>query len=138
MKRKIYTSFILLTLAACASEADGVIETSVSKIFKTEINVYISNGKRQCLNNALPINVTKSYLVNAGIEVSAESCGLLNGVMYSSVCGGSTGQVHVFTIDETNLDKAKTLGFDELSNTPKGIIPVECESFGSAKSGRKF
>lgn len=138
MKHKIYTSFILLTLAACASDADSVIETNVSKIYKAEINVYISNGKRQCEKNALPIETTKGYLINAGIGVSAQSCGLLNGLVYSSVCGGSTGQVHVFTIDQSQLDKAKSLGFAELSETPKGIIPVKCGSFDSSGTSRTY
>ena len=138
MSRKVYAFSILLILAACASDADSVIESSVSTIFTTELNVYISNGQQQCFNSALPINTTKGYLTDAGIAVSAQSCGLLNGVMYSSVCGGSTGQVHVFTIDENNLDKAKDLGFDELSNTPKGIIPVNCNSFKVLSSGSGF
>lgn len=138
MNRKIYTPFILLILAACASDVESVDKISVSTMFTSEVNVYISNGKRQCLNFSLPIDTTKGYLTNAGIDVSAQSCGLLNGVMYSSVCGGATGQVHVFTIDEANLDKAKELGFDELDNTPKGVIPVKCESFNSPKSGSGF
>lgn len=138
MKHKIFTSFLLLTLAACASDADSVIENNISKIYKTDINVYISNGKKQCLSKALPMSVTKGYLDTAKINVSAQSCGVLTGIMYASVCGGPTGQVHVFTIDETDLNKAKALGFAELSETPNGIAPVECKSFGTSKSGPKF
>jgi tetrahydromethanopterin S-methyltransferase subunit H len=148
MNRKLYISFILLILVACASDADSLMETETietnpmeSKLTKantTDIEIYISNGKKQCLNNALSIDVTKGYLDTAGINVSAHSCGLLNGVMYPSVCGGATGQVHVFTIEKSDLDKAKVLGFTAVSETRKGIIPVECESFGSSKSGLKF
>ena len=138
MKSKYYTSFILLTLVACASGAESIVESSVSKMFKTEINVYISNGKQQCENNALPITVTKSYLVDAGIGISAQSCGILNGVMYASVCGGASGQVHIFTIDKNDLDKAKAIGFDDLSNTPNGIMPVDCRSFYSPRFKSRY
>ena len=76
-----------------------------------ELEVYISTGELQCQDTGQPISTTKRSLLDAGIDVKAESCGYLTGMMYASVCGGGTANIHIFTIDKSNAPLAKSLGF---------------------------
>jgi hypothetical protein len=77
----------------------------------TDIDVYISSGKLMCQDNALPLLVTKSYLLAANIAVKSESCGYLTEVAFAEVCGGATGELHIFTIDESDAMLAENIGF---------------------------
>jgi hypothetical protein len=79
--------------------------------FDTEVDVYISSGKLMCQDNALPLSVTKSYLLAANITVKSESCGYLTEVAFAEVCGGATGELHIFTIDESDAMLAENIGF---------------------------
>jgi hypothetical protein len=79
--------------------------------FDTEVDVYISSGKLMCQDNALPLSVTKSYLLAANITVKSESCGYLTEVVFAEVCGGATGELHIFTIDESDAMLAENIGF---------------------------
>jgi hypothetical protein len=62
-------------------------------------------------DNALPLSVTKSYLLAANIAVKSESCGYLTEVAFAEVCGGATGELHIFTIDESDAMLAENIGF---------------------------
>ena len=64
-----------------------------------------------CQDNALPLLVTKSYLLAANIAVKSESCGYLTEVAFAEVCGGATGELHIFTIDESDVILAENIGF---------------------------
>ena len=77
----------------------------------TDIDVYISSGKLMCQDNALPLAVTKSYLLAANIAVKSESCGYLTEVAFPEVCGGATGELHIFTIDASDAMVAENIGF---------------------------
>jgi hypothetical protein len=78
---------------------------------ETDIDVYISSGKLMCQDNALPLIVTKSYLLAANIAVKSESCGYLTEVAFAEICGGATGELHIFTIDESDAMLAENIGF---------------------------
>ncbi|MBU2917572.1 hypothetical protein KO505_06295 [Psychrosphaera sp. F3M07] len=123
MSRIAVIFFILISLAACACITDVPVTKEQKKA-----TVFISNGKTQCQDNALPINTTKRDLLAAGIDVMSQSCGVLTGRMYASVCGGQTGQVHLFVIDIANVEKAKALGFSQVDDTALGIREIECVS----------
>ncbi len=112
-----YLSF--LTLFALFSCNDDDKEKSV--------DVYISNGKLQCQDNAIPINTTKSYLTDAGIEFSEQSCGIINAV-YPAVCGGGTGQVHIYSISKDDINSATNIGFTEASTLEDGYQSTDCDS----------
>lgn len=92
------------------------------------IEVYISTGELQCQDNGLPISLTKGYLQEAGIEVKAESCGNLTLVDYPSVCGGETGKLHVFTINNSDSQVAENIGFTIPDSSVNGgeYAKVEC------------
>jgi hypothetical protein len=64
-----------------------------------------------CQDNALPLIVTKSYLLAANIAVKSESCGYLTEVAFAEICGGATGELHIFTIDESDAMLAENIGF---------------------------
>jgi hypothetical protein len=94
----------LLTIAGC-NESDSNNEID------NNIDVYISTGELQCQGNGLSIAETKSYLADADIEVTSESCGFLTQAAYPAVCGGGTGTLHVFTIDNRYSLVAENIGF---------------------------
>lgn len=125
MSRNFLMLLSLFTIASCVMAVDSKNQNPVS--------VVISNGKTQCQNNALPISITKNYLLDVGIEVRTQHCGILNGVMYPSVCGGRTGQLHVFTITRDNIIKAQELGFEALTHPKKEITEVSCDDFIGGK-----
>ncbi|MBH0016926.1 hypothetical protein JFJ09_05710 [Pseudoalteromonas arctica] len=93
-----------------------------------DIEVYISTGELQCQENGLSISVTKSYLLDANVEVKNESCGYLTQFTYAAVCGGGTGKLHVFTIDKTDSQVAKNIGFTipDSSVSEDDYIKLEC------------
>jgi hypothetical protein len=93
-----------------------------------DIEVYISTGELQCQENGLSISVTKSYLLDANVEVKNESCGSLTQVVYPTVCGGGTGKLHVFTIDKADTLVAENIGFTipDSSVSEDDYEKVEC------------
>lgn len=111
----------LVIIFGC-NESDSIDEVD------DNIEVYISTGELQCQENGLAILVTKSYLLDAGIEVKAESCGNLTEVKQLSVCGAGTGKLHVFTIDKSDSQVAGNIGFiiPDSSVSEDDYEKVEC------------
>lgn len=99
-----YLTILVLSITGCN-------DLNSNDLADNEIDVYISTGELQCQDNGLPISVTKNYLLNADIEVKAQSCGSLTGVSLLAVCGAATGKLHVFTIDEVHAQVAENIGF---------------------------
>tara|TARA_R110002167_G_scaffold179835_2_gene379763 strand:+ start:71109 stop:71462 length:354 start_codon:yes stop_codon:yes gene_type:complete len=91
------------------------------------VEVYISNGKLQCQDNAIPINITKSYLTNAGLDFLEQSCGIIN-AGYPTVCGGGTGQIHIYSISKNDINSATNIGFTEVSTLEDGYQSMDCGS----------
>jgi hypothetical protein len=111
-----YLPLILLpTLISCDQGSDN-------------IDVIISNGSLQCQDNAIPIETTKSYLTDAGIEVKDENCGIQLGVAVATVCGGPTAQIHIFSINQKDLIKAENIGFTDSSMLEEGFEIKACDS----------
>lgn len=112
-----YTAIFMsiLFLFACGSDAD--------------IEIYISTGKAQCLDNGLPIQETRQYLQDQGIEVKGEKCAVLTGIFYPAVCGAGTGDVHIFTIAESSLSRAQNIGFRAIRDldSSMGYMERKCE-----------
>jgi len=104
MKLNYLTLSVLIIISGCN-------ESELADEGDNDIDVYISTGELQCQGNGLSISLTKSYLQEAGIEVKAESCGSLTLLDYPAVCGGGTGKLHVFTIDNSDSQAAENLGF---------------------------
>lgn len=93
-----------------------------------DIEVYISTGELQCQDNGLDISVTKSYLLD--VKVKSESCGSLTEVDFIQECGGGTGNLHVFTIDESDMQVAEDIGFTipDSADPDDDYEKVECSA----------
>jgi hypothetical protein len=75
------------------------------------VEVAVADGSLQCESKSgKPIEVFRSRLINAGIEVFSEER-KPDGLMRIQKCGAPTGQHFVFKISAADLDKALSLGF---------------------------
>lgn len=120
MKINPLTFLILIIMFGCNAGTGSNEETNVE--------VVISNGKLQCQDNAISIGTSKSNLTDSGILVKQEGCGVQKGVDFPAVCGAATGQFHIFTISEDDLNKAENIGFISSSNFEEGFELVACNS----------
>lgn len=104
-------------------EVDGeFVGYDWSKGYATEcglsppVDVYKYKGSLQCqLGSGTDLTTMQQTLIDASIEViySRED---YDGLAYTAVCDAPNGKINVFTIREHQLDAAKALGFDLLSN----------------------
>jgi len=115
MKLKPFSLAVLFILFGCDSDDAEPI-----------VDVAISNGKLQCQENALPLETTKGYLLEAAVDVIAEYCGIENSPVVTE-CGATENQIHIFTINEKGLNKAENIGFIEASSLEDGYKIVDCE-----------
>lgn len=122
--KPIYLMLSLFIIISGCHKAEPKLEVS------GELEVYISTGELQCQDTGQPISTTKRSLLDAGIGIKAESCGYLTDMMYASVCGGGTGNIHIFTIDKSNAPLAESLGFTlgNNSTTQSNYDRTECSN----------
>lgn len=80
------------------------------------VEVYISKGDTQCNQDGLSLDEASSYLLDADISIAESNCGVITGVAFMSMCGAGTSNIYYFSIQESNLVKAKSLGFSALSS----------------------
>lgn len=97
-------------LGACAGPLQGAAEKSVS--------VYKSRGALQCEGPGLPVAELQRQLTDAGIRVSASSCGH-DGRMRPAMCGRPDGAIAIFDIPASKLDAAVALKFMPLERAPE-------------------
>ena len=116
LKNIFLFSGLLIFVIGCASghcrgrKVTG--ETSAARVL-----VFKTDGSRQCAKNSgiKPADMAKTM---DGIQVlSSES--RHDGKMRIQACGTSTGQINVYEISESDLEKAKALGFELLSPVEK-------------------
>lgn len=90
-------------------------EAYVAKLLAQEslenetIEVYKDDGKRQCFDFAIDLETMAKQL--EGIHIYDAKKDQI-GDAFPAVCGGDTGQVNVFTIKKSDLEKAQALGFE--------------------------
>lgn len=89
-------------LAACASAPPRAAESTVS--------IYKSRGGLQCENNAVAVSELEKQLKDAGIPVTASSCGH-DGRMRPQMCGRPDGRIAIFEIPKSKLEAAAALKF---------------------------
>ncbi len=78
---------------------------------KPTVEVYKYDGTLQCnRGKEIPLSRMAEELSANGIEVKASRKGH-DGLARIAVCGASTGNLNVFTIDTKSLPKAQALGF---------------------------
>lgn len=84
------------------------------------IEVYKSDASIQCGSDGISPEQMRGAL--EGIDVHDMRKGQLN-FMYPSVCGGQTGGINIFTINEKDWEYAQKLGFERLSADEVSLTP---------------
>lgn len=106
MKKYVF-GMMLAVLSGSCSAADGAT-----------ITVAKSNGARQCESGHVTVAAMKSQLTDNSIEVRSLACGT-DGLTRPAVCGAEAGQLNLYGIAAADLDKARGLGFQPLSDWPE-------------------
>lgn len=79
------------------------------------VEIYKYSGARQCEpDSGIPIWEMEQELINAGIDV-LDSNQSNDGQIYIALCGSPDGTINVFTIEESQVPLAETLGFSRLT-----------------------
>lgn len=90
-------------------------EAYVTKLLEQEslesetIEIYKDDGARQCFDFSIDLETMAKQL--DGIHIYHARKDQI-GDAFPVVCGGDTGQVNVFTIKKSDLEKAQALGFE--------------------------
>lgn len=116
MKMKAFAVLLTTALTACATA-----QTETTR-------VYISDGSKQCSKGSIPLNEHLALLTENKVDVARSFCGEFQGMAYMAVCGGPTGNIHVFDIELNDLANAKVLGFKETDKLRPSITikPKQC------------
>lgn len=93
-------------LTACASHSGSLKAPSRAA---THIEVYRSDNAIQCQGGGISPEAMQSEL--RGIQVFAARKDELRGVAFPSVCGGATGSINVYTIQQADQAAAEQRGF---------------------------
>ena len=93
-------------LTACASHSVSLKAPSRAA---TRIEVYRSDNAIQCQGGGISPEAMQREL--SGIQVFAARKDELRGVAFPSVCGGATGSINVYTIQQADQAAAEQRGF---------------------------
>lgn len=117
------TLAISCTTGPCRTHAQGgesvspnsVAPTSVAGATSAEqpakIKVYRTDGSKQCEpNSGISLEKAKKELEALKITVFFEAS-TKDGGMHATVCGGATGNIHVFQILDSDFEAAKKKGY---------------------------
>lgn len=96
----------------------------------TYVDVYKSQGSRQCENGGVPLAEMQRQLQAANIPVVNSACGT-DGRMYPSFCGGADGKINILSIPSDAVAAASTQGFALLSSLP-GAQRTNCYAGNNA------
>src|SRR4051812_11604087 len=107
----------ILALSGCATDTAAGAPDQKAQVSTDTLSVYRSTGARQCTGGGATLEADQGLLAGAGIRVLSSSCGS-TGRMYASVCGGATGDIHIFEIPASQKDAAEKLQFSPLSSLP--------------------
>lgn len=78
---------------------------------QSTIQVYMYDGTLQCgLGQEIPIDEMEKMLTGAGIPVLGSRKGT-DGLVHIPVCGASTGNINVYSIERDGLAAAQDIGF---------------------------
>lgn len=102
----IATTVLTLALAACASNGKDDLPKNML--------VYVNNGAIQCESDGKTGAETAALLKDAGVIVSKTQCGHLTNVVVAAMCGGQATNINVHEIAASDLEKAKSVGFEDV------------------------
>lgn len=100
MRTTILTALLVLT-TGCAN---------------TTTLVYKPDGTKQCEPATTSLANSTNQLTTAGVNVLTSSCATQTGMAVMAVCGAPTLGIHLHEIQANDVQKAKSLGYEEASN----------------------
>src|SRR5882672_5934490 len=105
MRGSLLTSCCLavLPLLGCAADQSTDKPAANAQPSTDTVSVYKSTGSVQCTGGGITLAANERRLTDAGARVMSSSCGT-TGRLYASVCGGATGEIHIFEIPVSQKD----------------------------------
>ena len=97
---------------------ENIEETSLKEGYSY---IYLEKGDTQCNDDGISLAEANEYLTNDNIDVDEAKCGRYTGIVHIQICGGSTSNIHIFSIPKENITQAENLGF----STTDSIQPEE-------------
>jgi hypothetical protein len=95
-------------LTGCGEESEAPIEN----LRPGNLVVFEGRGRLQCdFTGGITPAQSALKLTNAGVDVLRSGCGVVTGVAFAAVCGGSSGEILLHEIRQENRDTAEGLGF---------------------------
>jgi hypothetical protein len=95
-------------LTSCGGESDAPIEN----LRPGNLVVFEGRGRLQCdFTGGITPAQSAMKLTGAGVDVLRSGCGVMTGVAFAAVCGGSSGELLLHEIRQENRDTAESLGF---------------------------
>tara|TARA_R110001583_G_scaffold40778_5_gene130115 strand:- start:8654 stop:8986 length:333 start_codon:yes stop_codon:yes gene_type:complete len=83
---------------------------------KTE--VYFYKGDTLCNDDGLSLSQVSAYLTISNVSFTSSTCASITGLAVAAVCGGSTQNIYIHSINSSDLALAENLGFIDLSSLP--------------------
>ena len=103
MKTTTLTAILLLT-TACTTQTT---------------HIYKPDGNKQCQPPTSTLTNSTNQLTTAGIEVITSHCATQTGMSIMTVCGAPTLGIHLHEIKTSDIQKAKTLGYEQANDLIK-------------------
>ena len=104
--KPILATLTIILLAACANGSGSLNSPQTTA---QRIEVYRSDNSTQCHGGGISPEAMQREL--SGIQVFAARKDELRGVAFPSVCGGATGSINVYTIQQADQAAAEQRGF---------------------------
>jgi len=126
-------SALSASLSGCGGEGDGM-DSPIENLRPGNAVVFEGRGRLQCdFTGGRTPQQSAMKLTGAGVDVLRSGCGVMIGVAFAAVCGGSSGDILLHEIRQENLDTAERVGFvpaDELVDrrAETGYAWVNCET----------
>jgi hypothetical protein len=122
MRRILFIICLAFIINGCGDEkapntTDPVIVTITPPPSTESVELAVSIGSTQCMNDGTPLAEWVRRLTASGVEVRASSCGA-DGRGYASVCGGSDGRIAIVEVPSSQASTASIFGFFPLSKLP--------------------
>lgn len=120
LKASLFAASVATVLLGCAIKPAG------------HITVYKSLGVVQCESQGMTLAQSERQLAGMGVDVIGSTCGVLEKVAFTSVCGAETGDIVLHTIDRRHEKLAEAMGYKDViglktPDSPEGFRLVECQ-----------
>lgn len=79
-------------------------------------HIYKLDGTKQCEPATSSLANSTNQLTTAGINVLTSTCATQTGMAVMTVCGAPTLGIHLHEVRASDVQKAKSLGYQEANN----------------------